>query len=644
MKNSLYTYGFLGVMVVSLITLATLQYKWLGSVSDAEKERLEESLSASAENFVADFNEVFTELGQTFRVQVSNPDEDIKASLNQSYLNWISSSNYSGLVDSVFIVRKTDSDMPKVFLFSTDPATLEQILPSESVAKWIETDSKKEGSTKRVSLRINPEFDEQTFLPIPIQFLDMIQVKNQEFGQKVEVQLTVDQLDDIILLKLDDRLIKDEIIPDIARIYFSDSFEDQYQLSLVKDEEIPHVYYSSGNVKEVTEPDFKSPLDRYSFNNIMVFQSQANSISKGSIPELSEGLRFRVEGSEFFDELIKDSSTQTREFQSHFLTKSVTGIKSSDSNSWSVQSSGLRDTTITTSLAGSIASSPWELWLSFKEGSLDAFVDKTRNRNLGISFGILSILGISVVMIVVFSQRSRELADQQMLFVAGVSHELRTPITVIRSAAENLSEGVVQDEKRKKQYADLMLKEGRRLSDMVDQIMEFSGIQSGKRVYHFRSINLSELIESIKEESRHLLDEKSMHLEYSINTRHEVIYVDPEAIFLSITNLINNAIKFSGDSKKILLKVDEVDLKGNPALRIQVQDFGIGIPEKEQSSVYKPFFRGDKPVNDQVKGNGIGLSLVKKVASAHRGEINLKSKEGEGSLFSLILPLEEENV
>ena len=189
-----------------------------------------------------------------------------------------------------------------------------------------------------------------------------------------------------------------------------------------------------------------------------------------------------------------------------------------------------------------------------------------------------------------------------------------------------------------------MLKEGRRLSDMVDQIMEFSGIQTGKRVYHFTQINLEEFFISIKDESRHLLEEKGMHLEYSINTKQGSIYADPDALFLCVSNLISNAIKFSDTSKKIFLKVEDEFLKGEKALRIQVQDYGIGIPDKEQPEVFKPFFRGEKPVNDQVKGNGIGLSLVKKVVEAHKGELLLKSKSGEGSVFTIILLVEGPDV
>ena len=640
MKSTIYTYGFLGLMVIALVSLAVLQYRWLGSVSDAEKERLEENLSAASENFVADFNEVFTNLGAVFKVQVSSPDEDIRPSLNTAFQTWIGNSSYPEVVDSVFVINTSNHEKPEVYLFSTDPALLHSIQPSDAVKNWIEKNAEKV-SQKRVSLRVQPEFGEHSFISIPVQFLDMIQVSNREFGQKVEVQLSVDQLDDVVLLKLDNQVIKEQVIPDIARTYYSDSYDDQYTVSLVKDGDEPYVYYTSGDLNDIPEPDFRSSLDRFSFNNVLVFQSNPFSVGGDRLAGLSDSIQIGFKELDFFEEGSFDTSfSDMHGVRSHFQSKSVSRIKSGDSSSWQVQT---RDTTITSNLTASLASSPWQLWLSFKEGSLDTFVNKTRNKNLGISFGILFILGISVVLIVVFSQRSRELAEQQMLFVAGVSHELRTPITVIRSAAENLTEGVVQSEERKKEYASLMLKEGRRLSDMVDQIMEFSGIQTGKRVYHFTQIVLEELFDSVKEESRHLLEEKKMSLEYSINTKQKMINADPDALFLCISNLINNAIKFSGNSKKVFLRVEDDTYRGKAALKIQVQDFGTGIPEKEQSAVFKPFFRGSKPVNDQVKGNGIGLSLVQKVVDAHRGEITLKSKEGQGSTFSLILPVEGAN-
>lgn len=641
MQKKVLIYGFLGVMIIALISLATLQYKWLGSVSDSEKERLEESLSASSENFVSDFNEVFTDLSQTFRIQVSNPNEDIKSVLGTSYLNWIGNSSYPKLIDSLYVVKKNEGEPAKVFVFSTDPNTLSPILPTPNIQEWLlRNDNKFNLAKKSRSLhQASPELGDPSFLEIPIQFLDMIQVSNREFGKNIEVQLSVDQLDDVVLLKLNDDYLKNEVIPSIARVYFSDSFDDQYTLSLVRKSAPQDIYFTTSESKQLPHPDFSTSLNRFNLNNVLVFASSNFEVQNSSSfigSKDSIRMNFSDEG---FQALVSENFTDTS--KAHFFKQRLISRSKSNENSngWNVQ----RDTTIRTSINSSLASSPWELWLSFKEGSLDAFVNKTRNKNLAISFGILGILGVSVILIVVFSQRSKELADQQMLFVAGVSHELRTPITVIRSAAENLTEGVVQSEERKKQYAELMLKEGRRLSDMVDQIMEFSGIQSGKRIYHFNEIELSSFLNALKEESLHVLNNKEMTMEYSISIKKESFFGDRDALFLSLTNLINNAIKFSGNAKKIVLKIDEKELKGRKAIRFQVQDYGIGIPEKEQQDIFNPFFRGEKSVNDQVKGNGIGLSLVKKVAEAHSGEVTVKSKVGEGSIFGFIIPMESKD-
>ncbi len=630
-------------MLIALVTLAVLQYHWLGSVSDAEKERLEENLSAASENFVADFNQVFSQTAQNFRIQVTNSSPDLEALLNNLYLDWISNSNYPGLVDSIFIVRPVEVGGTGVFLFTSDPASLDPIEPDEYLSEWLDKNYNRPGSAKKISVTGRPEFGSKTFIPVPIQFLDMIQIRNKGFNQDIALSLSIDQLDDILLLQLDNGLIKEEIIPNIARRYFSSSFDDQYLLKIIKDSPEPELYYTSDEASTVDTPDFKTSLHEFDISNILVFQSAGLPSSHNQIKRLEQfsdlerfGLRVNPD-----DTVEKDPSKEIA-VRGSFFSESYSSV--TINSSYDSVDTIRRDTVLSSSLAGSLGLSGWELWLSFREGSLDAFVNKTRFRNLGISFGILGILGISVALIVVFSQRSRDLANQQMLFVAGVSHELRTPISVIRSAAENLSEGVVQNEERKKEYAELMINESRRLSDMVDQIMEFSGIQGGKRIYHFSEVDVDSLFLSIQEESRHLLEEKEVQLQYSINTAHEVIRADKEAVFLAVMNLISNAIKFSGKSKKVILRVDDAYSKGKSALQISVQDFGIGIPVHEQDSIFQPFFRGTTPVDNQIKGNGIGLSLVQKVVQAHKGEITLKTKENEGTTLHLILPTGGESV
>ncbi|MEP6362506.1 MAG: hypothetical protein ABJ287_08960, partial [Balneola sp.] len=121
MQNKWTIYSFLGIMIAALITLAVLQYHWLGSVSDAEKKRLEENLEASTENFVSDLNKDFSALNQAFKIQVTNTDSDIDAMIGRSYLNWLSNTEYPQLIDSVYFVQNTHTDSPTVKLFQTDP-------------------------------------------------------------------------------------------------------------------------------------------------------------------------------------------------------------------------------------------------------------------------------------------------------------------------------------------------------------------------------------------------------------------------------------------------------------------------------------------------------------------------------------------
>src|SRR4029079_6267033 len=130
----------------------------------------------------------------------------------------------------------------------------------------------------------------------------------------------------------------------------------------------------------------------------------------------------------------------------------------------------------------------WRLLVKHPSGSLERAVNAVRRRNLIVSSSILGILGISVGFLVLSTRRAQDLARQQLEFVATVSHELRTPLAVIRSAADNLADGVVNDEARIRQYGQLVRREGLRLTDLVEQILEFAGLQSGQRTMTARPV------------------------------------------------------------------------------------------------------------------------------------------------------------
>ena len=158
----------------------------------------------------------------------------------------------------------------------------------------------------------------------------------------------------------------------------------------------------------------------------------------------------------------------------------------------------------------------WRLLVKHPSGSLEAAVNAVRRRNLLISSSILAVLGASVGLLILSTRRAQELARQQMEFVAAVSHELRTPLAVIRSAGDNLADGVVHDEEQIRKYGDLVRNEGRRLTEMVEQILEFAGIQSGQRGFALRPVAIAPMLHEIVDSSRALIDAAGMQVEYDL--------------------------------------------------------------------------------------------------------------------------------
>ncbi len=633
MHNKWITYIFLGVMACALITLAFLQYNWLGSVSSEEQSRLSKSMTASTENFVTDLNQNFSQLNNNFEIQLSQNGEKPEQLLQDAYTNWIAKSNQPDLVKSVYYIKGVSDEKPLVKYFDPNTATLSQLNnPPVSIINWLQenSDAKKDFDNS-LTISHGPDFGEPSFLMVPVKYLEMVTINDKNISQSIRVSLNVEQIDDGILIELNDDVIKETIIPEIARTYLTESFEDQYILSIIQSdgEDSLNVYFATKGLDVTKKPDFRRTIDKLDAQRFFIFNSGfgKNLDSFSKLDSISNKIKSI--------DVFKTSDSKSR------ISTSLSTSEFSANTIWTdsvLDHSAKVDTLITASFISSSDNPEWELWLSFKDGSLEAYVAKTKNRNLFISFGILAILGISVIMIVITAQRSHDLAQRQMLFVAGVSHELRTPITVIRSAAENLSAGVIHKEERRKEYADLMVKEGRRLSDMVDQIMEFSGIQSGKKVYQFSEFSISEFVEEVNNSCRPHLEEKGIILKYSIQTDLDICYADRDALFLAVTNLIHNAIKFSGTNSTVCLNANETIRSGKSKLIIQVQDMGDGIPEDELKQIFEPFFRGKKPIEEQIKGNGIGLSLVKKVIDAHNGEIAVNSSEGRGSTFTLKIP------
>jgi signal transduction histidine kinase len=280
----------------------------------------------------------------------------------------------------------------------------------------------------------------------------------------------------------------------------------------------------------------------------------------------------------------------------------------------------------------------YEVRIKHRSGSLEAVVSASRLRNVAISFGVLLFLAASVVFLLFSANRAQRLAEQQLEFVAGVSHELRTPLAVLKSAGENLADGVIDENNRTKQYGQLIKREVVRLSEMVEKALAYAGIHSRKRKYELHPLDISAVLEEALYSVRRRTAHDGCDIATSIEENLPTVNGDTTALQSAVENLLTNAIKYSGDETRVELHAHAVREDDAQRVHIIVRDNGIGIPPNDVKRVFEPFYRGSNAVDAQIEGSGLGLSLTKHIVEAHGGTIAVKSAEGRGSEFTIVLP------
>jgi signal transduction histidine kinase len=219
-------------------------------------------------------------------------------------------------------------------------------------------------------------------------------------------------------------------------------------------------------------------------------------------------------------------------------------------------------------------------------------------------------------------------------FVSNVSHELRTPLSLIRLYAETLELGRLTSPEKHQEYYCIIRKESERLTALINNILDFSRIEAGRKEYDFRETDMRELVCNTLESYRYQIEQHGFTLEEKIG---EVppLRVDREAMARSLVNLVNNALKYSQDRKYIGVKL----YRENGCVKLEVIDHGIGIPANEQHKIFEKFYRVGDPLVHNTKGSGLGLSLVQHIAQAHGGDVGVDSAPGAGSKFTITLPL-----
>jgi signal transduction histidine kinase len=221
-----------------------------------------------------------------------------------------------------------------------------------------------------------------------------------------------------------------------------------------------------------------------------------------------------------------------------------------------------------------------------------------------------------------------------MEFVAGVSHELRTPLAVIRSAAQNLADGSVSGPLQVRRYGGLIETEGRRLQDLVEKVLELAGVESQTRRSPRERVSTAGVVEAAIADTAPEARERGIEIETALPEGELYVLGDAEALRRGVSNLVANAIKHGGEENSV--KVSVAGLSGE--VSISVADRGPGIPESEVPHVFDAFYRGRRARERQIRGSGLGLSLVQQVAREHGGRVEVSSSPGNGSTFSIVLP------
>ena len=571
---------FLSVTLLILLpALAVLQYRWVGQVSVAERERMQRNLRNAAVQFRDSFD---AEIGRAFgalQVGANTARDGFSEPYSDRYEAWVATAEWPEIVANVFVVDAPEGGLRArqwdaqrhLFVDTGWPAPLASWRAEfeRQLADFADEPFGRRG--------IFPAFpDDEMLLVAPL----------RGFGPPPGGPTRVPPVFGYTVLQLNREFLIGSVLPALSRRFFIHSEGDSYRVAVVRTNRPEDVIYQSDPARPV-HPDSADATETF----------------------------FGPRGPAFFGRRGRGG----REPDGPRLPPPPppdprTGPPGPPPD-----------------LAR------WLVAVQHASGSLEAAVASVRRRNLGISFGVLLLLSISVALLAQASRRAQRLARQQMEFVAGVSHELRTPIAVIRSAAENLSHGVVGNSERVKQYGRVMEGEARRLGEMVESVLQYAGVEAGRDLGPLTLLAPADLIDQAIESAR-VSTTSTAEVERTIPDDLPAVLGDQAALLSAVQNLVVNAFKYGGDAQWVGVRAARVSRGRKTEVQITVEDRGPGIPADELSHIFEPFYRGAQAVSQQVHGNGLGLSLVQRIVRAHGGSVTVRPREAGGTAFTIALP------
>ena len=585
----------IGAALILLPILAVLQYRWIGQVSDAERERRQRTLQHATNAITQELDVELVRAAIGLQVDGLTLRSDDWTVYTERVAGWHKATAAPGILRDVLLVDRGPtglrlrhwSDDTRRFVdrawpddmasyrtrFATELAAWESHKPDEPLrpADLLSTD----GATIVVPIA-----------PIPVQ---------NEAGRVGRYEPVFGYT----LIRLDMPYLKDEFLASLVDKHFRLEAGDEYRIAVVARQDRSKAIYQA-NVDDLAALVAKhdAEVDFFAFH-----------------PDQFQLVRLAA------DSLGNAMPTGADRRRSLFI--SMSRRPATDPNGKPLPFDN---------------QSRWTLVARHRAGSLEAAVEAARMRNLILGFGVLLLMFASVAVLARTADRAARLMRQQMEFVAAVSHELRTPVSVIGSAAENLADGLVADPSRVKQYGSRIQTEARRLGDTVERVLLYAGIESGRGIGHRTPIAVSTLVGDALAASSDAIEEAKATVETDIAPDLPPILADAMGLRSSLQNLIANALKYGGTGRWVRVAASKVNTRRGPAVRIAVSDRGFGIPPSDLPHIFEPFYRGAEAQSRQIRGNGLGLSIVKGIVEAHGGRVSVESAPGQGSTFVMTLP------
>ena len=600
MKRSWFSALIIGGVMILLTLFLGLQYKWLTEVSNAERDRMQKRVEVDASRFAEDFDREMQAAYYNFQTGAAVWKTSQWDEFNARYDFWKERTSYPELIRGIYFFGKEADAKPLRY-----DAAKRAFEPSETTAELDSLHSRfiDEKNSQAV-------YDDAFAMVLPIfndeRRMEHIVVKRVGPGDAAPVMHMPERFGWLVIL-LDEPTVKGRILPDLAAKYFP---ENDFKLAVV--DKGDHTIFST---QDVSAEDATARMFNMSPDNLIFFANREG------LPKVAEERRSGV------------VINQRMESHTFSRTESVNGKTGTFNIELSQPGEKGRLRTAMISSTGTDRE-PWRLRVQHTAGSIDAFVRGERNKSFMLGLGIYLLLVGGIMAILVSAMRSRRFAQRQIDFVSSVSHEFRTPLAVIYSAGENLADGIAKEDRHVARYGELIKGEGKKLSAMVEQILEFAGANSGKQKYSFSNVDVKEVVQDALSECRPLIETGGFNLVTDLPEDLPSIAADKMALSSAIQNLIANSVKYSNGSAWIKVSA----MNGGGQVKISVEDKGIGIRDDEFRQIFEPFYRAKEVVDAQISGNGLGLNLVKKIVEAHGGKVTVESTIGAGSKFTIELP------